>query len=159
MRSERKSQNWLSGADDDVSALMFCSPWVTVGADSGRLLFSEEPAEYYSLKHMEHNPQDSGDDKADLPAENVVKTNYGVASLLMEQMAACWDLLHPRGQPMLVARFVTRFFSPAYRETAGLHNEYSVLCMSVIGHENTNTLLCMSVIGSPFVSHCLLMQP
>jgi hypothetical protein len=45
MRSGRKLQNWLSVADDDASALMFCSPWAAVDADSGRLLFSEEPAE------------------------------------------------------------------------------------------------------------------
>jgi hypothetical protein len=49
MRLGRKSQNWLSVADDDASAVMFCSPWAAVDAESGRLLFSEEPAEYYAL--------------------------------------------------------------------------------------------------------------
>jgi hypothetical protein len=30
MRAGRKSQNWLSVADDDASALVFCSPWAAV---------------------------------------------------------------------------------------------------------------------------------
>jgi hypothetical protein len=61
----RRSQDWLSEAVDDASALMFCSPGAAVDAaaqgpskalilESGRLLLSEEPAEYYGLKQMEH---------------------------------------------------------------------------------------------------------
>jgi hypothetical protein len=69
MRSGKKSQNWLSVADDDASALMFCSPWAAIDVDSGRLLFSEEPVEYYGLKQMERELQDCGDENADLPAE------------------------------------------------------------------------------------------
>jgi hypothetical protein len=58
MRAGGKSQNWLSKADDDARALMVCSPWVAVDAKSGRLLFCEEPAEYYGLKQMEHKLHD-----------------------------------------------------------------------------------------------------
>jgi hypothetical protein len=61
--------------------------------------------------------------------------------------------------PCTGTKMLVRSIPAANPETTGLHNEYSVLCMSVIGHENTNKVLCISVIGSPFVSHRLLMQP
>jgi hypothetical protein len=86
MRSGQRTQNWLSVADDDASALMFCSPWAAIDVDSERLLLSEEPAEYYGLKQMEHEPQDCGDENADLPAENVVNTKFSVAPLLTKHV-------------------------------------------------------------------------
>jgi hypothetical protein len=90
MRLGRKSQNWLSVADDDASAVIFCSPWPAVDTESGRLLFSEEPAEYYGLKQMEHDLCDCGDENADLPADNVVKTKFSVAPLLMKHVQVGW---------------------------------------------------------------------
>jgi hypothetical protein len=64
MLSGRKSQNWLSLADDGVSALMFGSSWAAVDSESGRLLFSEEPAERYGLKQIAHDLHDCGDENA-----------------------------------------------------------------------------------------------
>jgi hypothetical protein len=90
MRSGRKLQNWLSVGDDDASALMFYSPWAAVDADSGRLLFSEEPAEYYGLKQMEHDLQDCDDDNADLPSEIVVKSKFSVEPLLLKHVEVEW---------------------------------------------------------------------
>jgi hypothetical protein len=91
MRSWKKSQNWLSVADDDASALMFCSPWAAIAVDSGRLFFSEKPAGFYSLKQMEHELQDCGDENADLPAESVVNTKFSVAPLLMKHVEVHWS--------------------------------------------------------------------
>jgi hypothetical protein len=64
---------------------MFGSPWAAVDVDLGTTLYSEEPAEYYVLKQMEHELHDSGDENADLSAENVVTTKFGVAPLLMKR--------------------------------------------------------------------------
>jgi hypothetical protein len=91
MRSGKKSQSWLSVADDDASALMCCSPWAAIEVDSGRLLSSEEPAEYYGLKQIEHELQDCGGENADLPAENVVNTKFSVAALLMKHVEVDWS--------------------------------------------------------------------
>jgi hypothetical protein len=65
--------------DDDASALMFCSPWAAVDVETGRLLLTEEPAEYDGLHAC-------GDENADLPAENVVKTKFSVAAHLMKHV-------------------------------------------------------------------------
>jgi hypothetical protein len=54
------------------------------------LLFSEEPAEYDGLKQMDHELHDCGDENADLPAENVVKTKFSVATLLMKHVEVDW---------------------------------------------------------------------
>jgi cytochrome b len=87
-----KSQNWLSVADDDASALMFFSPWAAVDVEGGRSLFSEEPSEfkYDGLEQMEHEQHDCGDENADLQAENVVKTKFSVATLLMKHVEVDW---------------------------------------------------------------------
>jgi hypothetical protein len=69
---------------------MFCSPWAAVDVETGRLLFSEEPAHYYDLQQMEHELHDCGDENADLPAENVVKTKFTVATLLMKHVEVDW---------------------------------------------------------------------
>jgi hypothetical protein len=106
MRSGRKLQHWLSVADDDASALMFCSPWAAVDADSGRLLFSEEPAEYYGLKQMEHELQDCGDDNADLPSENLLKSKFSVAPLLLKHVEVDW-----RKRELVDAKTVVSFIS------------------------------------------------
>jgi hypothetical protein len=53
------------------------------------LLFSEEPAGYYGLTQMEHELHDCGDENADLPGENVVKTNFSV-TLLMKHVEVDW---------------------------------------------------------------------
>jgi hypothetical protein len=39
---------------------------------------------------MEHELHDCGDEIADLPAENVVKTNFSVATLLMKHVDVDW---------------------------------------------------------------------
>jgi hypothetical protein len=86
MRAGRKSQNWLSVVDDDASALMFCCPWAAVDVETGRLLLTEEPAEYDGLKQMGHELHDCGDENADLPAENVAKIKFSVATFLMKHV-------------------------------------------------------------------------
>jgi hypothetical protein len=53
-------------------------------------LFSEEPAEFYGLKQMEHELHDCGDENADLPSKNVVKTKFSVATLLMKHVEVDW---------------------------------------------------------------------
>jgi hypothetical protein len=55
-----------------TSALMTCSPWAAVDADSARMLFSEEPAKHCRLQ-MELDLHKCSDEIADLRAENVVK--------------------------------------------------------------------------------------
>jgi hypothetical protein len=70
---------------------MVCSPWAAIDVDSGRLLFSEEHAEYYGLKLMEHELQDCDDENADLPAENLVNTKFSVAPLLMKHVEVDWS--------------------------------------------------------------------
>jgi hypothetical protein len=67
---------------------MFCTPWAAVDAESGRPLFSEEPAEYYGLKQMEHDLHDRGHENVDLPAENVVQTKFSVEP--MKQVEVDW---------------------------------------------------------------------
>jgi hypothetical protein len=61
-----------------------------VGAESGVSLFSEEPAVYLGLKQMEHALHDCDDENSGLPAENVVKTKFSVAPLLMKQVEVDW---------------------------------------------------------------------
>jgi hypothetical protein len=54
------------------------------------LWFSEEPAEYYGLKQVEHELHDCGDKNADLPVENVIKTEFNLAPLLMKHVEVDW---------------------------------------------------------------------
>jgi hypothetical protein len=58
--------------------------------ETGGWLFSEEPAEYYGLKQMEYELHDCGDESADLPSENVDKTKFSVATLLMKHAEVDW---------------------------------------------------------------------
>jgi hypothetical protein len=88
--SGRRQQRGISVADADASALMVCSPWAAVDAYSGRLLFSEEPAEYYGLKQIVHELHDCDDEDADLPAENTLKSKYNLAPLLMKHVQVDW---------------------------------------------------------------------
>jgi hypothetical protein len=76
-RCKRDSFNWV---------LEVRSSWAGVDVDSGRLLFSEESAEYYGMKQMEHELHHSGDEYADLSAENVVSTKLSVAPLRMKRV-------------------------------------------------------------------------
>jgi hypothetical protein len=70
------------------------------------VLFSEEPAEYYRLKLMEHELHDSDDENADLSAEKVVTTKFSVAPLLMKHVEADW-----RRSELVDANAVVSFIS------------------------------------------------
>ena len=82
---------WLSVSHVDITALFFCSPWAVVDVVSGKLLFCDEPKEYYGLQVGELDSTECMDDHADVMEEEVERTKHVVAPLLMKGVGIDWD--------------------------------------------------------------------
>lgn len=89
-QGRKEKQCWLSVSNADSTALFFCSPWAVVDAVSGKLLFCDEPKEYYGLQVGEHDSTECMDDNADME-EEVERTKHVVAPLLMKGVGIDWD--------------------------------------------------------------------